>query len=80
MDKARLVMLYALRYEKQSNNDISGLLDLLARKGVSEKYRKVRRNNVMNQKMQKSMNDGPRGEYFIEGVRLSPTELEMVPS
>lgn len=37
----RLVMLYALRYESHSNNDISGLLDVLRKKGVSDKQRSV---------------------------------------
>ncbi len=41
IDALRLVMLYALRYEKHSNNDLSGLIDALARRGVNEKYRKV---------------------------------------
>ena len=40
-DMACLVMLYALRYEKHTNNDISGLLQALQRRGVSEKLRKV---------------------------------------
>ena len=34
-------MLYALRYEKHTNNDISNLFDLLGRKGLSDKLRKV---------------------------------------
>ncbi|XP_074650382.1 vacuolar protein sorting-associated protein 45-like [Tubulanus polymorphus] len=38
IDMVRLVMLYVLRYEKHSNNDITGLLDLLRRRGVNEKY------------------------------------------
>ncbi|XP_044737601.1 vacuolar protein sorting-associated protein 45 isoform X2 [Chrysoperla carnea] len=33
IDAVRLVMLYALRYEKHSNNDIQGLVDLLKKKG-----------------------------------------------
>jgi hypothetical protein len=41
IDMVRLVMLYALRYEKHSNNDVCGLVDALARRGVTEKYRKV---------------------------------------
>ncbi|XP_064621075.1 vacuolar protein sorting-associated protein 45-like [Lineus longissimus] len=41
LDMVRLVMLYALRYEKHSNNDVCGLVDALARRGVSEKYRKM---------------------------------------
>ena len=42
LDAARLVMLYALRYEKHSNNILSSLMDDLQRKGVSERNRKVR--------------------------------------
>ena len=41
IDSVRLVMLYALHYEKHANNDISGLLALLKNKGVSEKYIKL---------------------------------------
>ncbi len=35
-------MLYALRYEKHSNNDLTGLVQALERRGVPEKKRKVR--------------------------------------
>ena len=35
-------MLYSLRYEKHSNNDIVGLINALERRGVSERLRKVR--------------------------------------
>lgn len=41
VDMIRLVMLYALRYEKHSNNDINGLIHALERRGVSEKMRKM---------------------------------------
>ncbi|XP_062567933.1 vacuolar protein sorting-associated protein 45-like [Saccostrea cucullata] len=41
LDMLRLVMLYALRYESHSNNDISGLLDVLRKKGVSDKLRNL---------------------------------------
>lgn len=41
VDKARLVLLYSLRYERYSSNGIHGLLDALARRGVPEKYRKM---------------------------------------
>eukprot|EP00105_Crassostrea_gigas_P035241 XP_019919389.1 PREDICTED: vacuolar protein sorting-associated protein 45 [Crassostrea gigas] len=41
VDMLRLVMLYALRYESHSNNDISGLLDVLRKKGVSDKQRSL---------------------------------------
>ncbi|XP_033224580.1 vacuolar protein sorting-associated protein 45 [Belonocnema kinseyi] len=40
-DATRLVMLYALHYEKHTNNDITGLLDMLKKRGVSEKYTKL---------------------------------------
>jgi hypothetical protein len=33
----RMVMLYALRYESHSNNDVSGLVDALRKRGVSIK-------------------------------------------
>lgn len=39
MDMLRLVMLYCLRYESHSNNDISGLVDTLRKKGVNDKHR-----------------------------------------
>lgn len=41
-DAAKLVMLYALRYENHSNNDTNGLMELLKRKGASERLTKVR--------------------------------------
>ena len=43
MDALRLVMLYALQYEKHSNNDLTGLVEALSRQGVPEKQRKVRK-------------------------------------
>lgn len=39
LDKLRLVMLYALRYESHSNNDVSGLVETLRKKGVNDKHR-----------------------------------------
>lgn len=39
VDMLRLVMLYALRYEKHSSNEIAGLVDILRKKGLSDKYR-----------------------------------------
>ena len=36
-DKLRLVMLYALRYETHSNNDLSALVDTLRRQGAIDK-------------------------------------------
>lgn len=41
IDAVRLVMLYALHYEKYTNNDINGLLNLLKSRAVSEKYIKL---------------------------------------
>lgn len=38
LDAARLVMLYALRYEKHSSNNLPALMKELHRKGVSESY------------------------------------------
>lgn len=40
-DAARLVMLYALHYERHSSNSLPGLMADLKNRGVSEKYRKV---------------------------------------
>ena len=40
-DAVRLVMLYALRYERHTNNDIASLTQALARRGVSESDRRV---------------------------------------
>lgn len=36
VEAVKLVMLYAIRYEHHSNNDLSGLMDILRRIGVSE--------------------------------------------
>lgn len=41
VDVTRLVMLYALHYEKHTNNDITGLLDMLKKRGVPETYTKL---------------------------------------
>uniref|UniRef100_A0A4W4FWY7 Vacuolar protein sorting-associated protein 45 n=1 Tax=Electrophorus electricus TaxID=8005 RepID=A0A4W4FWY7_ELEEL len=41
LDAVRLVMLYALRYERHSSNILPSLLEELNRRGVSERYRKV---------------------------------------
>ena len=43
MDKLRLVMLYALRYESHTNNDVHGLVDTLTKRGLPEKDRRVGR-------------------------------------
>ena len=43
LDKLRLVMLYALRYESHSNNDVSGLVETLRKKGINDKHRAVSR-------------------------------------
>ncbi|NWT45375.1 VPS45 protein, partial [Chroicocephalus maculipennis] len=40
-DAARLVMLYALHYERHSSNSLPGLMADLRNRGVSEKYRKL---------------------------------------
>ncbi|XP_075049463.1 vacuolar protein sorting-associated protein 45 [Mixophyes fleayi] len=40
-DAVRLVMLYALHYEKHSNNALQSLLTDLRTRGVSEKYRRL---------------------------------------
>lgn len=34
-------MLYALRYESHSNNDVSGLIETLKQRGVSSEHRAV---------------------------------------
>jgi len=41
LDKLRLVMLYALRFETHTNNAVQGLADALTKKGLPEKYRRV---------------------------------------
>uniref|UniRef100_A0A8C2IUY6 Vacuolar protein sorting-associated protein 45 n=1 Tax=Cyprinus carpio TaxID=7962 RepID=A0A8C2IUY6_CYPCA len=41
IDAVRLVMLYALRYEKHSSSILPSLLEELNRKGVSERHRKM---------------------------------------
>ena len=40
-DKARLVILYAIRFERHSANELSHLIDILYNKGVSEELIKV---------------------------------------
>ncbi|KAM3858394.1 vacuolar protein sorting-associated protein 45 [Diretmus argenteus] len=41
LDAVRLVMLYALRYERHSNSVLPALMDELSRKGVSDRHRKM---------------------------------------
>lgn len=41
LDAARLVMLYALHYERHSSNSLPGLLTELRNRGVADRYRKV---------------------------------------
>ena len=41
MDLVRVAMLYALRYEKHSSNEIADLVDALAKKGVGERSRRL---------------------------------------
>ncbi|XP_012061216.1 PREDICTED: vacuolar protein sorting-associated protein 45 [Atta cephalotes] len=41
VDTVRLVMLYALHYEKHASNDINGLVELLKKRNVSDKYIKL---------------------------------------
>lgn len=41
LDAVRLVMLYALHYERHSNNALQSLLTDLRNRGVSEKYRRL---------------------------------------
>nr|CAG4646143.1 EOG090X03QA [Macrothrix elegans] len=38
LDAARLVFLYAIRYNKHSNNDVTGLVESLRRRGTPDKY------------------------------------------
>lgn len=48
LDAVRLVMLYALRYERHSSNILPSLMEELNRRGVSEKYRKVMTHKTLN--------------------------------
>ncbi|KAG5328900.1 VPS45 protein, partial [Acromyrmex heyeri] len=41
VDTVRLVMLYALHYEKHASNDINGLVELLKKRNVLDKYIKL---------------------------------------
>ncbi|PKK17994.1 hypothetical protein A306_00000194, partial [Columba livia] len=41
LDAARLVMLYALHYERHSSNGLPGLLTELRNRGVADRYRKL---------------------------------------
>ncbi|XP_057660683.1 vacuolar protein sorting-associated protein 45 [Diorhabda carinulata] len=44
IDAAKLVMLYALRYQNHSNNDVTGLIELLKKRNVSDRLLK----NIVN--------------------------------
>lgn len=41
IDATRLVLLYSLRYERHQNNDITGLVEALRKRGVPERYLEV---------------------------------------
>ncbi|EDO39542.1 predicted protein [Nematostella vectensis] len=41
LDLLRVVMIYALRYERHTNNDVSTLVNMLARRGVGEQYKRL---------------------------------------
>ncbi|XP_067931822.1 vacuolar protein sorting-associated protein 45-like [Watersipora subatra] len=41
VDKLRLVMLYALKYESHANNDVHALVDMLTKRGLPEKDRRM---------------------------------------
>ncbi|XP_048381658.1 vacuolar protein sorting-associated protein 45 [Stegostoma tigrinum] len=41
LDAVRLVMLYALQYERHSNSNLASLMEALTRKGVSDKYKRL---------------------------------------
>lgn len=47
LDAVRLVMLYALRYERHSSSILPGLMEELNRKGVSERHRRVREHSIL---------------------------------
>uniref|UniRef100_A0A1B6CKF1 Vacuolar protein sorting-associated protein 45 n=1 Tax=Clastoptera arizonana TaxID=38151 RepID=A0A1B6CKF1_9HEMI len=50
-EACRLVMLYALRYKKHSNNDITGLVDALKKRGIpEEKFKLV--HNILEYSLQ----------------------------
>ena len=63
MDKLRLVMLYALRYESHTNNDVHGLVDTLTKRGLPEKDRRVGRLTLSGKIREKS------GKTIILGQR-----------
>lgn len=44
LDATKLVMLYALRYQNQATNNISGLINMLEKNGVSQSYTKCVKN------------------------------------
>ncbi|CAH1112646.1 unnamed protein product [Psylliodes chrysocephalus] len=44
IDATKLVMLYALRYQNHNNNDLTGLIDLLKRRGITARFLK----NIVN--------------------------------
>ncbi|XP_078689211.1 vacuolar protein sorting-associated protein 45-like isoform X1 [Branchiostoma floridae x Branchiostoma belcheri] len=41
LDLVRLVLLYALRYERHPNNEVHWMMDALGRRGVSDRYKKL---------------------------------------
>ncbi|GFY39525.1 vacuolar protein sorting-associated protein 45 [Trichonephila inaurata madagascariensis] len=65
IDAVRLVMLYSLHYEKNSNNDISGLIDMLKKRNTSDKLVKL-----VRAVLEFSGNKGGRSDLFTtENVR-----------
>ncbi|GIY20911.1 vacuolar protein sorting-associated protein 45 [Caerostris darwini] len=65
IDAVRLVMLYSLHYERNSNNDINGLIDLLKKRNMNDKL--VR---MVKAVLEFSGNKGGRSDLFTtENVR-----------
>ncbi|CAG0902418.1 unnamed protein product [Darwinula stevensoni] len=72
LDAARLVMLYALRYEKHSNNDIVGLINTLKAKGVPENllvWAVLEYRTPVQQQSEKSLSAGEISKRFFKTLK-----------
>ncbi|KAG0164523.1 vacuolar protein sorting-associated protein 45 [Apophysomyces sp. BC1015] len=74
--KVRLVLLYALRYEKAPNNAIKALIDLLDRAGVSEQKSSQRQDDLFsNQTFLSRGKNALKGLKGVENVYTQHTPL-----
>ncbi|KAG7250900.1 hypothetical protein CRUP_031427, partial [Coryphaenoides rupestris] len=69
LDAVRLVMLYALRYERHSNSSLPALMDQLAKRGVSPRYRKYGGKRVRGSDLITATDAVAITKQFLKGLK-----------